>query len=115
MTLRAAKKRANQIYLQDAIGSDGEGNQLTIMDVYCTDTDSIIDFVDQKMKNRVLYEKIEEVLTPKEKTVICLRYGLGNRKEMTQKKIAEKLGISRSYVSRIEKKAIQKLQKVLPR
>lgn len=111
MTLRAAKKRSNQVYLQDAIGSDGEGNQLTIMDVYCTDTDSIIDFVDQKMKSKRLYEKIQEVLNPREKTVICLRYGLGNNKEMTQKKIAAMLGISRSYVSRIEKKALQKLQK----
>lgn len=113
MTLRAAKKRSNQIYLQDAVGSDGEGNQLTIMDVYCTDTDSIIDFVDQKIKNHRLHKKIEEILSPREKTVICLRYGLGNRKEMTQKKIAAILGISRSYVSRIEKKALQKLQKAL--
>ena len=112
MTLRAAKKTANQVYLQDAIGSDGEGNELTFLDVYSTDADSVIDFVDSKIKNQKLYEKIDEVLTPREKTVICLRYGLYNKKEMTQKSIAEILGVSRSYVSRIEKKSVQKLQKV---
>lgn len=111
MTLRASKKTANQVYLQDTIGSDGEGNDLTILDVYYSDSDSIIDFIDQKMNSKKLYEKINEVLTLREKTVISLRYGLYNSNEMTQKQIAEILGISRSYVSRIEKKAIQKLSK----
>ena len=112
MTLRAAKKTANQVYFQEAIGSDGEGNELTLLDVYCTDADSVIDFVDRKIQCRKIYDKIDEVLTPREKTVICLRYGLYNSKEMTQKSIAEILGVSRSYISRIEKKSVQKLQKV---
>ena len=98
MTLRASKKTANQVYLYDTIGSDGEGNDLTVLDVYCSDTDSIIDEIDKKINSVKLYSKINEVLSSREKTVIRLRYGLDNSKEMTQKQIAEILGISRSYV-----------------
>ena len=109
MTLRASKKYSNQVYLQDSIGSDSEGNEITILDVMSTDTDSIIDQVDLGINVRNLYDKIKTTLKERERLVLEMRYGLGNSEEYTQREISKILGISRSYVSRIEKKAIKKL------
>ncbi|MCT4687128.1 sigma-70 family RNA polymerase sigma factor [Vallitalea sp.] len=111
MMLRNEKKHAKEISLQEPIGIDKEGNEISLIDVIETKSDSIVDQVDLKMKIRLLYNKMKYVLGQREKTVIELRYGLNNGAEKTQREIANMLGISRSYVSRIEKKALSKLNK----
>ena len=82
------------------------------MDVICSDDDLFEQMSDREVYAK-LYEKIDKCLTPREKRIITLRYGIGNRKPLTQREIADLCGISRSYVSRIEKKALQKLEKAL--
>lgn len=111
MMLRTEKKYAKEISLQEPIGIDKEGNEISLIDVIETKSDSIIDQVDLKLKVKQLYQKMKYVLKQREKTVIELRYGLYNGTEKTQREIADLLGISRSYVSRIEKKALLKLNK----
>lgn len=111
MMLRSDKKQKNEVFLQDPIGTDREGNEITLIDVIESNGESILDQVDIKMKIAKLYEKMREVLKGREKKVIEMRYGLANGVEKTQREVAEILGISRSYVSRIEKKAISKLSK----
>lgn len=111
MNIRASKKRQNETYLQDSIGKDWEGNEITLNDVICCDGDSVIDAVELKIQVKKLYAKMKTALKARERTVLELRYGLFNGAEKTQREIAKTLGISRSYVSRIEKKAIKKLTK----
>ena len=111
MTLRAAKKSASDVSLEECIGTDKEGNNMTFSDILPADTDEISDIIDLKINTKRLYQAIREELAPDEMKIICWRYGLLNEKRKTQKEIAEVLGISRSYVSRIEKRAIKKLAK----
>lgn len=111
MTIRSNKKTRSEISLQDPIGIDTEGNALTLIDVLGTEPDQVIDEVHLKIEVRKLYEKMGVVLTDREKEIIELRYGLLNIPCKTQREIAEMLDISRSYVSRIEKKAVEKLAK----
>ncbi|TCT16891.1 RNA polymerase sigma-27/28 (RpsK/SigK) subunit [Natranaerovirga pectinivora] len=111
MMLRAEKKQTKEVSLQEPIGVDKEGNEISLIDVLENDDNSIIDEVDLKIKVKELYEKMKKVLKSREKMVIELRYGLVNGNEKTQREIASMLGISRSYVSRIEKKALKKLFK----
>jgi RNA polymerase sporulation-specific sigma factor len=111
MQIRSNKKSQNEVYLQDPIGVDREGNEITLIDVISNDADSVIDEVELKMQVKKLYSKMKSVLKKREKTVIELRYGLCNGVVKTQREIAKMLGISRSYVSRIEKKAVKKLSK----
>lgn len=108
MYFRANKKNLKNISLYDGISYDKDGNEITILDILKTDDP---DFADQiyKKENIKLLKEYMKVLTPKEKEVITKRYGLNNGNEITQKEIAKKLGISRSYVSRIEKRAITKI------
>lgn len=113
MTLRANKKLQNEVFLQDPIGIDKEGNEISLMDVISNDSDSVIDEVELKMQVKKLYNKMKSVLKNREKLVLELRYGLFNGNSKTQREIAQMLGISRSYVSRIEKKAVKKLTKEL--
>lgn len=112
MYLRATKKFQNEVSLHEPIGTDKEGNEISLMDIIGND-DSIEDKVALKFQIKKLYKKIGEVLRGREKTIIELRYGLTNGSNKTQREIAKMLGISRSYVSRIEKKAINKLNKEL--
>ena len=111
MTLRADKKSKSEISLQDPIGTDKEGNEISLLDVLGTDADSVLDEVELKLQIRKLYNKMQSVLKKRERMVLEMRYGLTNGKNRTQREIAQILGISRSYVSRIEKKAIMKLSK----
>ena len=111
MSIRAGKKYAGDVYLQDVVGVDREGNEVRIEDKIADDRDGIDEQVALKMQIRWLYEVVRRVLQGREKTVILLRYGLVGGDEMTQREIASKLGISRSYVSRIEKKALKKIGK----
>ncbi len=113
MQIRSAKKIQNEVSLHDPIGIDREGNEITLIDVIGNETESIIDEVELKIQVKRLYNKMKSVLKKREKTVLELRYGLVNGASKTQREIAGMLGISRSYVSRIEKKAIKKLSKEL--
>lgn len=115
MTIRSNKKTQSEVSLQDPIGVDKEGNALTLIDVLGTDPDEVIDEVHLKIEIKKLYEKMSRVLQDREKEIIELRYGLLNTASKTQREIAKMLGISRSYVSRIEKKAIEKLAKEMDR
>ena len=113
MNIRSNKKNKMQVSLQDPIGVDKEGNAISLIDILGTDEDYVVDKVELKMKISKLYEKIEKILTEREKEIIKLRYGLTPNGYKTQREIAQQLDISRSYVSRIEKKALKKLKKEL--
>ena len=109
MHLRATKKLNAEIYLNEPIGKDKDDNVVTLQEVLENNDRPIEDEVDLKMKIKLLYKKIKEVLKDREKTIIELRFGLDGHKPKTQHEIAKMMGISRSYVSRIETKAIHKL------
>lgn len=109
MYFRTQKKNQNEIFISDPIETDDDGNALTFMDIVCEDED-IAENLDLKLNSQKLYEFIK-TLPEREKKILTLRYGLYNTTPMTQKKVAKKLDISRSYVSRIEKKAIEKLKR----
>ncbi|NLC68687.1 MAG: RNA polymerase sporulation sigma factor SigK [Clostridiaceae bacterium] len=113
MQIRSNKKIQNEVYLQDPIGVDKEGNEIALMDVIENSNELVFDKVELKMQVKKLYNLMKSVLKGREKTVLELRYGLLNGVGKTQKEIAKTLGISRSYVSRIEKKAINKLNNEL--
>lgn len=111
MFLRSSKKTKSEVYLNEPIGKDKDDNEVTLMEVLETDDKSIEDEIDLKMKVKKLYEKMKAVLKDREKTILELRFGLDGKKPKTQNEIASMMGISRSYVSRIETKAISKLNK----
>ena len=111
MYLRSNKKRASDVYLNEPIGKDKDDNEVTLQEVLENDERSIEEEVDLKFKIKRLYNKMKEVLKDREKSIIELRFGLKGTKPKTQHEIAEMMGISRSYVSRIETKAIGKLAK----
>lgn len=109
MMLRSTKKLNAEVHLNEPIGKDKDDNVITLEEVLENDDKCLDDVVDTKMKIRKMYNKIKEVLKDREKTIIELRFGLKGGKPKTQKEIAKMMGISRSYVSRIETKAIEKL------
>jgi len=113
MLIRSNKKTRGEVYLQDPIGTDKEGKEISLIDVLGSDEDSIIDIVESKIQIKNLYDKINIVLMDREKIIIQMRYGLHDGKPRTQREIALILGISRSYVSRIEKRVLKKLNKEL--
>lgn len=109
MAIRAGKKNANEISIDEPIGTDSEGNSITFNDILSDDGYEILDTVNLKMAKNKLNNLIIKVLDKREQAIIIMRYGLLDGVEYTQKQVAKKLGISRSYVSRIEKKALEKL------
>ncbi len=111
MHLRSIKKLGAEVYLEDTIGKDKDDNTVSLQEVIENDDRSIEDEVDLKFKIKKLYEKMKEVLKDREKLILEMRFGLDGHKPRTQNQIARYLGISRSYVSRIETKAIHKLSK----
>ena len=111
MYLRSSKKYNNDVYLQEPIGIDKEGNEVTLEDKIADEKNPIEEQVNLKMQIKLLKDKMQKTLRGREMTVIELRYGLRSKDEITQREIADMLGISRSYVSRIEKKALKKLLK----
>ena len=113
MNLRSNKKTKIEVSLHNPIGIDKEGNEISLMDILGTDSDAITDEIALKFQKKRLYDKISTTLKGRERKVIELRYGLLNGSGKTQREIANLLGISRSYVSRIEKRAIRKLCKEL--
>ena len=110
MYLRTRKKSARDVSLYEPIGTDWEGNEIQLFDIIESDADDAHEKVALGDDIRLLYSRIETVLSPRERLVLKMRYGLYNGDEFTQREIAKKLGISRSYVSRIEKSAIEKLR-----
>ncbi|NLW55069.1 MAG: RNA polymerase sporulation sigma factor SigK [Firmicutes bacterium] len=110
MHLRATKKLKNDVFLQDPIGSDKEGNEITLLDIMDTGAELVPEMVETKLEEESLRKKLN-ILSQREKKVVELRYGLKDGLNKTQREIAKILGISRSYVSRIEKKALKKLLK----
>ena len=109
MFLRSTKKLANEVSLDESIGTDKDGNTLTIADIIPADNGDIVDKISVKTDIGKLYKVMGKALKRSEADIIIWRYGLGGVKKKTQKEVAEILGISRSYVSRIEKKALKKL------
>lgn len=109
MHLRATKKIGAEVSLEDPIGKDKDDNTVTLQDVLENSERNIEEEVDLKIKIKKLYEKMKKVLKDREKLILELRFGLDGNKPKTQNQIAEMMGISRSYVSRIETKAIGKL------
>ena len=112
MYFRAQKKTAGDVSLSECIETGKDANALSLMDVICADED-LFENLSTKEMNRQLYDAMARALTPRERTILILRYGLGGRDALTQREIAAKCGISRSYVSRIEKKALKSLQEAL--
>lgn len=110
MFFRNGKKSAQDVSMNEPIDTDKEGNTLTLMDVMSTE-DNIVDDLDIKIKSEQLRKYLVEVLTPRERIIIELRYGLNGNRPLTQREVAQRLKISRSYVSRIEKKALLTLRK----
>ena len=110
MSIRASKRIKQEVSLSLPIGTDKDGNEISFNDILGTDTDEIIDDISLKIQVVKLYRAIAKVLTPRERTVIIKRYGLDGGEALPQREIAAALGISRSYVSRIEKKALEKLR-----
>lgn len=107
MHIRSTKKNSLDISLDESIDTDKDGNPLTLMDIMATE-DNILDELDLKMNSEKMYGFIEQ-LSPRERSIIIMRYGLNGSEPLTQKEVADKLNISRSYVSRIEKKTIADL------
>lgn len=110
MLLRTKKKYAKEVSLYEPIGTDRDGNEIQLFDIIETDEADAQTKITLKDDIQLLYEKLESELSPRERLVLKMRYGLYNQEEYTQREIADHLGISRSYVSRIEKSAIEKLR-----
>ena len=112
MFLRKNKKRLGEVSFEDSINFDSEGNELKIEDIYGTDEDIIHRCIESEEEEKLLIEEILK-LNDRDKSIICKRYGLFGEKELTQKELANKMSISQSYISRIEKKVIKKLKLLL--
>lgn len=111
MAIRAGKNLGQEMSLYEPLGQDKEGNEVSLLDILESDGVNIADKVDLKENVRFLYDMMERVLSERERKVIAMRYGLDGEKEQPQRVIAARLGISRSYVSRIQKMAVAKLTK----
>lgn len=114
MLLRSKKKTNREISLYDPIGTDKEGNEISLLDVIETEPVDVVKNYSLKQDIERLYKLLPQVLTVREHEIIKLRYGLYGEKELTQREIAKRLNISRSYVSRIEKNAVLKLRSFFP-
>lgn len=110
MLLRTKKKHSKEVSLYEPIGTDRDGNEIQLFDIIETEESDAQTKIALKDDIKLLYEKVESELSPRERLVLKMRYGLYHQEEYTQREIAEQLGISRSYVSRIEKSAIEKLR-----
>ena len=105
MYFRRKKKSASDLSISDPIDTDKDGNAITLQDIMA-DEDNVLDQIDLQLKSEQLYQYIDRFLDPRERQIITLRYGLRSTSPLTQREVASRLGISRSYVSRIEKKAV---------
>ena len=112
MMLRARKKSAREVSLYEPVGTDKEGNEIKIIDLY-TEKDDVLHTLERQEEAEALKKAMDIVLNKREREIVILRHGLSGRKELTQQEVGACFGISRSYVSRIEKKALQKLREAL--
>ena len=112
MYIRKNKKRINEVSLEDALNYDAEGNELHLEDVLGTDVNLVPDMYESILDKEFLSRKISK-LNKRDKQIMMLRYGLNNTKEYTQKEVADMLGISQSYISRIEKKVVKRLKQTI--
>lgn len=112
MHFRNLKKSSQDVYISDPIDTDKEGNSLSLIDIIADEND-VEEEIDKKIKLQKLKVLLSGALEEREKQIICMRYGIGGTSELTQREIAKKLNISRSYVSRIEKAALEKLKRLL--
>ena len=112
MYLRKSKRRKGEVSFEDNLSFDSEGNELHLEDILGTDADIVTRGLDDELNRKIMKKEIEK-LSKRDREIIELRYGLNGHDEMTQKDVADKLGISQSYISRIEKKVIRKLQNII--
>ena len=112
MYLRKTKRKRTEVSFEDSLSYDADGNELHLEDVLGTDADIVTKGLDDELDKSMMLDEIEK-LSPRDKEIIELRYGLNGKKEMTQKDVATLLGISQSYISRIEKKVIKKLKSII--
>ena len=115
MSIRASKRIKQEVSLSLPIGTDKDGNEISLNDILGTDSDEIVDLISLKIQVAKLYEAIDSCLSSREKKIIIARYGLDGSEPKPQREIAKWLGISRSYVSRIEKRAVERLREVFVR
>lgn len=111
MFIRSTKRQRTEVSLQEPVGMDREGNEISLLDIVAGDGAEVGERVDKEMNARRLRQKIGKALGKREQLIILLRYGLENGQPLTQREVAKMLDISRSYVSRIEKKALEKLRR----
>ena len=111
MMFRSDKKHAREVSLYDPIGTDKEGNVINLMDVIECEDEDYVEKEFKKAQSKWVVAAIKDQLCKREQEIICMRYGIRRERTLTQREVAEKLKISRSYVSRIEKKALEKLYK----
>lgn len=111
MYFRAKKKLSREVSLYEPIGTDREGNQINLLDIVESDEPDVVERMELERQTKKISKLVPTVLNTRERHIIEKRYGLSDRKPMTQREIALELGISRSYVSRIEKRALEKLRK----
>lgn len=109
MFLRNLRKTQSEVSIDESIGTDREGNNMTFSDILTCEGGDVSEIISGRIEAQKLYCAMKKVLNVNEINILCWRYGLGNQKKKTQKEIADILGISRSYVSRIEKKCLEKL------
>ena len=110
MMLRNGKKQSKDVYLYEPIGADKEGNEINLLDIIESVDEDVVETMELSENVKKLYQYLDDILSTREKQIIIMRYGLYGDDEVTQREIADMLGISRSYVSRIEKKALKKLR-----
>ena len=115
MAMRSYKKRSQDVSIYDSMGADKDGNDMPIIDLLHTEEEDVYKRLDQELTQKVLFSVLDKTLSGREKEIIVSRYGLCGREPSTQQAVADKMNISRSYVSRIEKKALKKLKTALER
>ena len=113
MHMRSSRKLQNEVSIDESIGTDKEGNNMTFSDILTADNSDVSEIIFEKLEAAKLHRALKKALTPDELSIITWRYGLGGQARKTQREVAAILGISRSYVSRIEKKCLEKLAKEL--
>ena len=113
MLLRSNKKHRNVVSLSDSFGTDKDGNELTFMDLISVGEDSVFKQVDRNIQYGKFVKAVETSLSEREFRILCMRFGLNGNPSLPQREVARLMKISRSYVSRIEKKAVEKLRKVI--
>ncbi len=113
MLLRSGKKHKNNVSLTDPVGTDKDGNELTLIDLLSEKEDSVFAQVEKSIQREKFVAVLKKILSEREYTILSLRYGLENEVSLAQREVAKKLGISRSYISRIEKRAIEKARECL--